>query len=158
MSSLIQDVRYAFRTLRRQPAFTVVAILTLALGVGCTTAVFTVVNGVLLRPLPYADPDRLVLLLNGRQGRLSTAFSPPNYRDVTTGSGVFADSAAFNQTTANLTGLGDPQRLEGAEVTPTFFSVLGVPPPRGGPMPPSAVPAGASAAVPGAGSWRGRQG
>jgi len=127
MSSFLQDVRYALRMLGRQPAFTIVAVLTLALGIGGTTAVFTLVNGVLLRPLPYGDPDRLVLLLNGRNGRLSTAFSPPNYRDVTGGSGVFADSAAFNPTTANLTGQGDPQRLAGADVTPTFFSVLGVP-------------------------------
>jgi putative ABC transport system permease protein len=105
-----------------------VAIVTLALGIGANTAVFTVINGVLLRPLPYADPDRLVTLLNGRNGRLSTAFSPPNYLDITTQSGVFAGSAAFQPTTANLTGHGDPQRLEGADVTWTFFQVLGVTP------------------------------
>ncbi len=79
MSSLWQDIRYASRTLRRQPAFAAIAILTMALGVGANTAVFTVINGVLLRPLPYADPDRLVMLLNGRAGRLSSAFSPPNF-------------------------------------------------------------------------------
>jgi putative ABC transport system permease protein len=125
VAALWQDIRYGARTLRRQPGFTAVAMVTLALGIGATTAVFTVVNGVLLRPLPYRDPDRLVLLLNGRSGRLSTAFSPINYRDVTVQSGVFADSAAFSPSTANLTGHGDPLRLEGQDVTWRFFSVLG---------------------------------
>jgi len=128
VSSLWQDIRYASRTLRRQPAFAAIAILTMALGVGANTAVFTVINGVLLRPLPYADPDRLVMLLNGRAGRLSSAFSPPNFVDVTTQSGAFAGSAAFQPTTANVTGEGDPQRLEGADVTETFFQVIGITP------------------------------
>ena len=128
MTALWQDLRYAVRLLRRQPGFAAVAVITLALGIGANTAVFTVINGVLLRPLPYADPDRLVTLLNGRNGRLSTAFSPPNYIDITTQSGVFAGSSAFQPTTANLTGQGEPQRLEGAEVTWTFFQVLGVTP------------------------------
>src|SRR5262245_19919768 len=128
MTSLLHDLRYAVRLLRRQPGFALVAVLTLALGIGANTAVFTVINGVLLRPLPYADPDRLVTLLNGRNGRLSAAFSPPNYLDITTQSGVFAGAAAFQPSTANLTGQGDPQRIEGAYVTATFFQVLGVAP------------------------------
>jgi len=125
MSALSWDVRYAVRMLRRQPGFTIVAVVTLALGIGATTAVFTVVNGVLLRPLPYQDPERLLLLLNGLNGRLSTSFSPLNYRDVTAQSGVFAGAAAFNPTTVNLTGDGDPQRLDGSDVTAGFFTVLG---------------------------------
>ena len=71
LSTLRNDLRHAWRLLRRQPAFTVVAMLTLALGIGTTTAVFTVVNGVLLRPLPYRDPGRLVMLFYGHQGRVS---------------------------------------------------------------------------------------
>jgi putative ABC transport system permease protein len=112
----------------RQPGFTVVAVLTLALGIGATTAVFTVVNGVLLRPLPYRDPDSIVQLLNGRQDRLSTFFSPPNYRDVASQSDAFSEWAALTPTTANLTGSGDPQQLDGAAVTARFFTVLGIVP------------------------------
>jgi len=120
-----------FRSLRRQPGFTATAVLTLALGIGATTAVFTVVDGVLLRPLPYRDPERLLILLNGRNGRLSASFSPPNYRDITASSGVFADAAAMNPSSVNLTGAGDPQQLDGADVTWNFFSVLGVAPQSG---------------------------
>src|SRR5204863_7064554 len=84
--------------------------------------------GVLMRPLPYRDPDRIVQLLNGRNGRLSTFFSPANYRDVTRDSGVFEGYAAMAPSTANLTGIGDPQQLDGADVTPSFFDVLGTAP------------------------------
>jgi putative ABC transport system permease protein len=131
VGSLTHDLRYAVRLLYRQPAFTAVAVMTLALGVGATTAVFTVVNGVLLRPLPYREPDRLVQLFHGRNGRLSMTYSPPNYRDVTTQSGVFSDAAALSPSSANLTGMGDPELLEGANVTTSFFSVLGVSPRHG---------------------------
>ena len=128
VGSLAQDVRYALRMLYRQPSFTAVAVLTLALGIGATTAVFTVVNGVLLRPLPYQDPDRLVVLLNGRNGRMGPTFSPPNYRDVASQSGAFSEWAALSPSTANLTGNGEPQQLDGGYVTGRFFSVLGVTP------------------------------
>src|SRR5262245_35290879 len=127
MSSLIQDVRYAFRTLRRQPAFTVVAVLTLALGIGTTTAVFTVVNGVLLRPLPYRDPGRLVMLFYGHLGRVSPWFSPPNLRDYVGPSDAFAEAAAVSPVTVNMTGAGDPERLQGAKVSWNYFRLLGVP-------------------------------
>jgi putative ABC transport system permease protein len=128
VGSLSHDIRYAFRMLYRQPAFTAVAVITLALGVGATTTVFTVVNGVLLRPLPYREPDRLVQLFHGRNGRLSMTYSPMNYHDVTTRSGVFSNSTAISPSSANLTGNGDPQLVDGANVTPSFFSVLGVTP------------------------------
>jgi putative ABC transport system permease protein len=128
MDSLTQDIRYACRMLYRQPAFTAVAVVTLALGIGATTAVFTVVNGVLLRPLPYRDPGSLVQLFHGRDGRLMTAFSPPNYRDITSQSGAFSEWAALTPTTSSLTGDGDPVQIDGADVTGRFFSVLGVTP------------------------------
>ena len=124
--SIGQDIAYAARMLRRQPGFTAVAVLTLALGIGANTAVFTVVNGVLLRPLPYADPDRLVLLLYGRPGRISQWLSPLNYRDFVGQSAAFQDAAAYTPVTGNLTGTGDPERIDGASVSWNFFNVLGV--------------------------------
>jgi putative ABC transport system permease protein len=126
VSTLFQDVRYAARMLRRQPGFTIVAVLTLALGIGANTAVFTVVNGVLLRPLPYHDPDRLVVLLYGRPGRLTPWFSPLNYRDMISGTPTLQDAAAFTPSTANLTGSGEPERVDGASVSWNYFNVLGV--------------------------------
>jgi putative ABC transport system permease protein len=129
--TLVQDMRYATRMLRRQPGFALVAVLTLALGIGANTAVFTVVNGVLLRPLPFREPSRLVQLFHGRNGRLSMTYSPPNFIDVTTQSGVFSGATAMTPSTANLTGTGDPQLIDGASVTASFFNVLGVVPTLG---------------------------
>jgi putative ABC transport system permease protein len=127
VSAIWHDVRYAARMLRRQPGFTLVAVVTLALGIGANTAVFTVVNGVLLRPLSYGDPGRLVVLMYGRPGRVSPWFSPPNYLDFTSQSRAFNDSAAFAPSTVNITGHGDPQRVDGAAVSWNFFGVLDVP-------------------------------
>ena len=126
MSLLFKDVRHAWRLLRRQPAFTVVAMLTLALGIGTTTAVFTVVNGVLLRPLPYRDPSRL-LMLYGHQGRVSPWLSPPNVRDYVGPSDAFAGASSVAPITVTMTGLGDPERLQGARVSSNYFKLLGVP-------------------------------
>jgi putative ABC transport system permease protein len=152
--AMTQDIVYAVRLLRRQPGFAGVAIATLALGIGATTAVFTVVNGVLLRPLPFADPDRVLILLNGRTGKLSTAMSPPNYRDVTARSGVFAAWAAFDGSAVNLAGQGEPQRLQAGDVTGGFFSVLGVSPKYGRFLQESDVATGARAIVLSDGFWR----
>ena len=153
--SLFQDVRYAARMLRRQPGFAIVAVLTLALGIGATTAVFTVVNGVLLRPLPYREPGRLVQLFNGRNGRLSMTLSPPNYLDITTQSAVFSAATAIAASQANLTGAGDPQLIDGANVTPSFFHVLGVVPRIGrGLVDADGNLTGADVVVIGDGLWR----
>lgn len=122
-----RDLRYACRLLGRQPAFTLVAILTLALGIGTTTAVFTIVNGVLLRPLPYRDPGRLTVLYYGHQGNVSPWFSPLNYRDYAEGSDAFAEVAALAPVTVTMTGSGDPQRLQGTRVSWNYFNVLGMP-------------------------------
>lgn len=158
VNAILQDVRYALRLLCRQPGFTVVSMLTLALGIGATTAVFTVVEGVLLRPLPYAEPDRIVLLLNGHNGRLGTSFSPANHRDVTTGSGVFEKAAAFDTSNVNLTGLGDPQRLSAADVTGDFFSVLGLTARHGRLVRESDIAQGGQVVVLSDGLWRRRFG
>ncbi len=127
MSLLLWDLRHASRLLRRQPAFAGVAVLTLALGIGTTTAVFTVVNGVLLRPLPYRDPGRLVTLFYGHHGRVSPWLSPLNVRDYAGPSGAFVEASAVAPITVNITGLGDPERLQGAKVSWNYFRVLGVP-------------------------------
>src|SRR5690242_1569415 len=121
----LRDLHYACRMLLRQPAFSGVAILTLALGIGTTTAVFTIVYGVLLRPLPYRDPSRLVMLFYGHQGRVSPWFSPPNVRDYVGPSGAFAEAAAVSPIAVSMTGLGDPERLAGAKVSWNYFNVLG---------------------------------
>ena len=126
MSLLLANVGYACRVLRRQPVFSSVAILTMALGIGATTAVFSVVYGLLLRPLPYRDPGRLVILLYGHQGRVSPWFSPLNFRDYVTQSEAFTGAAALAPSTVNITGLGDPERLEGARVSWNYFDILGV--------------------------------
>lgn len=155
MTTIVQDLRYALRTLRRQPGFAGVAILTMGLGIGATTAVFTVVNGVLLRPLPYARPAELVQLLHGRNGRLTPTYSPPNFLDVTTQSGVFSGATAISPTSANLTGAGEPVQLQGAEVTPSFFGVLGVVPQLGrGLVDADGAGAGADVVVLGDSLWR----
>jgi len=159
VSSLFQDFRYAARLLLRQPGFSVVAVLTLALGIGANTAVFTVVNGVLLRPLPYREPGRLVQLFNGRNGRLSMTLSPPNYLDVTAQSGVFAGATAMTSSSANLTGVGEPELIDGANVTPSFFNVVGVTPRLGrGLVEADGEGSGASVVVLSDGLWRRRFG
>jgi len=125
MTALIQELRHTLRMMGRQPGFTAVAVLTLAIGIGVTTAVFTVVNGVLLEPLPYSDPDRLVQLLYGSARGVSPWLSPLNYRDYVAQTSVFERAAALTPSTANFTG-GDPERVRGPSVTPEFFDVLGV--------------------------------
>jgi putative ABC transport system permease protein len=126
VSRLLQNLRQACRVLRRQPAFSGVAILTLALGIGATTAVFTVVYGVLLRPLPYRDPGRLVMLLYGHKGTVSPWFSPLNFRDYAAQNDAFSGTAAVTPITVNMTGLGEPERLLGARVSWNYFDLLGV--------------------------------
>ena len=134
MSPLLRDLRHAWRLIRRQPAFTGVAIVTLALGIGTTTAVFTIVNGVLLRPLPYRDPSRLVILLYGHQGRVSPWLSPLNVRDYIGRSEALAEASAVVPITVNMTGLGEPERLQGARVSWNYFKLLGVPVALGRPL------------------------
>ena len=121
----LRDLRYGSRLLRRQPAFAAAAILTLALGIGATTAVFTVVYGVLLRPLPYRDPAKLTMLFYGHRGRVSPWLSPLDFGDYVARSDVFSGAAAVAPITVNMTGAGDPERLQGARVSWNYFGVLG---------------------------------
>ena len=129
MSSLLQDVRYALRILAKSPGFTAAAVLTLALGIGANTAIFSVVNGVLFHPLPYPDPSRLAMvwmrftdigLPNDHNW-----ISPPEFRDLNEFSGSLAGLAAIGEDDFNLGVRGTPQRIEGADVSPSLFTILG---------------------------------
>src|SRR5437868_3659399 len=133
METLLQDLRYALRTMRVRPMFTVIAVLTLALGIGANTAIFSVVNGVLLRPLPYAHPEQLVRVLgqSAKQGVQLTAFSPPDFDDLVAAKAGYSSLAAYmfipGQTGMNLTGQNEPLQTEAASVSADFFTTLGVP-------------------------------
>ena len=123
VETTMQDARYAVRTLVRRPGFTVVAVLALALGIGATTAIFSVVNGVLLRPLPYHDPDRLVTVLqNGRN-----PVAPANYLDWKRQNTVFSGMGAAEYWAGNLAG-DVPERVQGLRITSDILSIVGVRP------------------------------
>ena len=127
MDTLRQDLRYAIRRLTKSPGFTAVAVFTLALGIGANTAIFSVVNGVLLKPLPFAQPAELVGIFHMWEGRRTT-MSGPNFWDLKKQSRTLADAAAFSRDRMILTGQGEPVRLDGTEVTGSFFDVLGARP------------------------------
>ena len=130
MDALWRDLRFALRGLGRSPAFTAVAVLTLALGIGANTAIFSVINTVLLRPLAYAEPDRLVSLtsrLSG-QGLSDVPASAPEVNDYRREVNAFQDVAAAWPININLTENGEPERISAAVVSPNFFSLLGVAP------------------------------
>jgi putative ABC transport system permease protein len=133
LSSLWRDVRYGARMLIRKPAFTVVAVLTLALGIAATTATFTVVDAVLLRKLPVTDPDRVVVIHNQlpKLNLPRTQVSAPHFLDYSRQTDAFASTAAFTTRNFNLTGVSMPERLQAGRVTATFFPTLGVNPAAG---------------------------
>ena len=128
IASLAQDLHYAVRRLRKSPAFTFVALATLALGIGANTAIFSVVYGVLLEPLPYHDPARLILLneTTPRVGMLSV--SDPNFLDWRSQSHTFSQMAAVHEVDFNLSGISQPESIGGEAVSPNFLSLLGVRP------------------------------
>ena len=131
MDSLLQDIRYALRLLRKSPGFTIVAVLTLALGIGANTTIFTVVNAVLLRPLPVENPERLVAVL-GTDAKTSTAqqqflpMSNLNYQDLRDKNDTLSGMAAFTGTGVNLSGTGNPEQLNATMASYNYFQVLGV--------------------------------
>jgi putative ABC transport system permease protein len=133
MNAIRQDLTYALRLLIRQPGVTFIAILTLALGIGANTAIFSAVNAVLLRPLPYANADRLVMVFEKRQaeGVLDNVVSPTDFLDWSKMNGAFDRIAAMSAERADLTGAGEPVRLSAGAVSPPFFNVLGVQPALG---------------------------
>ncbi len=125
---LRQDLRYTARTLSRSPGFAIVAVLVAALGIGAGTAVFTVTDHALIRPLPFAAPDRLVALWETTPGYSRMELSPLNYRDWKARSASFESIAAHRGLSVNLSGQGEPERLEGSAITAELLPLLGVRP------------------------------
>ena len=128
MEPLLSDLTHAMRRLRRAPGFTAIAIVTLALGIGANTAIFSLVKAVLLRPLPYGDPDRIAVLWSARDKGETTWISGPEIRDYATHTDAFEQVAAYTSYGANLTGGSDPERVIVGQVTPNLFAALGVQP------------------------------
>ena len=127
VEQFLRDVRYACRSLRKSPGFTVAAILTLALGIGANTAIFSVLHGVVLAPLPYREPDRLVLVMLYNPGlKYATDLSYPDFLDWQRDARSFEQAAAFTPQGFDLTNPGTPQHVSGTEVSSSFFSTLGV--------------------------------
>ena len=133
MDSIFKDIRYGARMLIRKPGFTVIAVLTLALGIAATTATFTVVDAVLLRKLPVADPDRVVVVHNQlpKINLPRTQVSAAQFVDYSRQTEAFESTAAFGTRNFNLTGVSMPERLQAGRVTATFFPTLGINPVAG---------------------------
>jgi putative ABC transport system permease protein len=134
MNTTFQDLRYAVRMLVRSRGFTLVAILTLALGIGANTAIFTVVNAIVLKPLPYRDAEGLVMVwqdLRARGGPEDEWLTPGNYADLRSAKDVVGEIAVISGWRPALSGLGDPESIQGEQVSHEYFSVLGVSPALG---------------------------
>jgi putative ABC transport system permease protein len=133
METLLDDLRFGFRMLRKAPGFTMVAVVVLALGIGANTAIFSVVNAVLLRPLPFQDSDRLVQVWHvpppkSFPGMTRFSVSPANYLDWEKQSHAFESMAIYGYSNYNLAGSGDPESVTGIRVSPEFFSILRIHP------------------------------
>src|ERR1700753_718356 len=126
MNSFLQDFRYALRRLRKTPGFTVIAVLTLALGIGANTAIFTVIDAVLLRPLPYQDPGKLVLLSEHTPRFPLLSVSYQNFVDWRDQNHSFAAMGAVRNFGVTLTGAGEPERLTAQMLNANIFDLLGV--------------------------------
>ena len=131
MNTLLQDLRYGVRMLLKHPGVSVVAIVTLALGIGANTAIFSVVNAVLLRPLTYKDPERLVSLWENVPVHGRWRASPANFHDWKKQNTLFEDMAAYGGSAMSLTGDGEPEQLHGSRVSSGYFAVVGVEPALG---------------------------
>ena len=128
MHAFLRDARFAGRLLVKQPGVTVIALLTLAIGIGGNTAMFSAVDALLLRPLPYHEPDRLVKVWETRpaEGVLDNVVAPADFIDWARMNTVFEDDGRDAGITADLTGVGEPIRLAAAAVSPPFFDILRV--------------------------------
>jgi len=128
MTGLAQDIRYALRQLRKSPSFTAVTVLTLALGIGANTAIFSVVNGVLLNPLPFHDASRIVSMFEATPNFPQGSISYPNFLDWQRDNRCFEAMAAYRSTDGSITGVGQPENVRAQRVSANFFSILGVNP------------------------------
>jgi putative ABC transport system permease protein len=128
MHTLRQDIRFAIRSLLRSPGYTLIAILCLALGIAANVTVFTPVNTLLLRPLPFTDPDRVINVYTtlAREGRFEGSWSYPDYVDVGNAGGAFAAVGLVDERQWNIGGLDEPERVEGARITASLFPLLGI--------------------------------
>ena len=128
VADVAQDMRYALRMFGKNPAFTLIAVIALALGIGANSAIFSVVDAILLRPLPFKNPERLVMIWENAThlGFPKNTPSPANFLDWQKQSTVFEGMAAFAERSFNLTGAGEPERLDGRRVSANLFDVLGV--------------------------------
>ncbi len=126
MNTLLQDLRYGARMLFKNPGFTVVAVLALTLGIGATTAIFSVVNSVLLKPLPYPDSEQLVFLSESHPMIAGMSISYPNYNDWRAQNEVFENIGVYRRQNYNLTGTGEPERLTGGMMSADMFAALRV--------------------------------
>ena len=129
------DCRHAVRALRGTPGFTATAVLTLALGIGANTAIFSVISGVFFRPVPYRDPDRLVFVWSTSRTFPREALTPGRFVDFREGLSSVSAMAGISHLPFNLTGSGDPERIAGSSVSSSFFEVLGVRPLLGATFP-----------------------
>jgi predicted permease len=128
MTSFWQDVRYGLRILLNNPGFTLIAVLTLALGIGANTALFSVVNGVLLNPLPFPDPDKLIEVYAKTQSFEESSITYPNFLDWQKNNHSFSALGAFRSDEYNMTGVGEPERLHGHMISADYFTALGIVP------------------------------
>ena len=151
---LVQDIRYALRSFRRAPGFTLVALLTLALGIGGTTAIFSIVDGVLLRPLPYSDPGRIIRVNRIAANGGTDSFSAADYRDLKKDATSFAAVAGYRSDIVDMTGRGEPTRLIGVQTTPAFFDVFDAAPLAGRTYHEATDKPGAAVAVISEATWR----
>ncbi|HVG29689.1 MAG TPA: ABC transporter permease [Pyrinomonadaceae bacterium] len=161
MGTLIQDVRYGLRGLRHNLAFTAVAVCSLALGIGANTAIFSLVNAVLLKPPPFREPERLVMVWEDQPGigAAGDQVQPATYLDWKTQNHVFEDMAALRWQTFNITGDGEPEKVQSYGVTENFFPMLGAQPALGrGFLPEEDRPGGAKVAILSHGLWQRRYG
>src|SRR5215467_8467684 len=127
METLLQDVRHSLRIFRQSPGFTAAAVAALTLGIGTNTAIFSVVNSVLLKPAPFPDPDRLVLFMNTSPQGSGSGASPAKFQHWRQQTSVVQDVAAFRTGILNLTGGAFPEQLRSAQVSADFFRLFGAP-------------------------------